>query len=62
MSAPDGLIAVRDAHQFDEGVLKTYLSRFLPGFEGTITVSQFKGGQSNPTFHISTPEKAYVLT
>ena len=61
MSKSDGLIAVRDTHRFDEEVLKTHLSGFIPGFDGPISVSQFKGGQSNPTFHISTPEKAYVL-
>jgi len=61
VNKPNGLVAVRDAHRFDEAVLKAYLSRFLPDFEGPISVSQFKGGQSNPTFYISTLEKAYVL-
>lgn len=61
MSQPKGLIAVRDAHQFDEAVLKAYLSEYIPDFGGSISVSQFKGGHSNPTFYISTPEKAYVV-
>ena len=61
VATPDGLVAVRDAHRFDEAILKTYLSGFLPDFDGPIAVSQFKGGQSNPTFYISTRGKAYVL-
>ncbi len=52
---------VRDAHRFDEAGLKKYLGRFLPGFDGPMSVSQFKGGQSNPTFHISISSKEYVL-
>src|SRR4029077_11600897 len=31
------------------------------GFAGPITVQQFKGGQSNPTYLIETPARRYVL-
>ncbi len=31
------------------------------GFAGPLTVEQFKGGQSNPTYRLTTPERAYVL-
>jgi len=61
VSEAKGLMPVRDAHRFDEAVLKKYLGRFLPGFDGPMSVSQFKGGQSNPTFHISISNKEYVL-
>ncbi len=61
MSKPKGLIAVRDAHQFDEAVLKAYLREYISDFGGPISVSQFKGGHSNPTFYISTLENAYVV-
>ena len=30
-------------------------------YEGPLTVKQFEGGQSNPTFQLLTPEKTYVL-
>jgi aminoglycoside phosphotransferase (APT) family kinase protein len=31
------------------------------GFKGPLTVSQFKGGQSNPTYLLTTPARRYVL-
>jgi aminoglycoside phosphotransferase (APT) family kinase protein len=61
MKLPKGLIPVREAHRFDEDVLSAYLSRYLPEFDGSLSVSQFKGGQSNPTFHIRIASKEYVL-
>lgn len=33
----------------------------VPGFSGPIRVSKFAGGQSNPTFRVSTPARDYVL-
>jgi aminoglycoside phosphotransferase (APT) family kinase protein len=33
----------------------------VDGFEGPLTVEQFKGGQSNPTYKIVTPARSYVL-
>lgn len=53
--------AVRDVHRFDENALAAYLSAALPGFRGPVTIKQFKGGQSNPTFLIDTPDRRYVL-
>lgn len=44
------LTSVRDAHRFDEGALLKYLTEHVPGFDGPLTVRQFEGGQSNPTF------------
>ena len=31
------------------------------GFEGPLTYAKFAGGQSNPTYRIDTPARAYVL-
>jgi len=56
-----GLEPVRDTHRFEEDVLQSYLGKVLPDFAGPMSVLQFSGGQSNPTFHISTAEKAVVL-
>ncbi|RJF88159.1 phosphotransferase family protein [Oleomonas cavernae] len=53
--------AVREAHRFDEGRLAEYLKGAVPGFAGPLTVTQFKGGQSNPTFLLATPARRYVL-
>jgi aminoglycoside phosphotransferase (APT) family kinase protein len=48
-----GTMPVRDKHSFDVGALGRYLDRTIPGFEGPPVVSQFKGGQSNPTFLVT---------
>lgn len=55
------LIPVLANHRFDEDVLRRYLEAKLPGFRGPLQVRQFVGGQSNPTYHLQTPEQAYVL-
>ncbi len=49
------------AHRFDEARLTDFLATELPGFAGPLTVRQFQGGQSNPTFHLHTPGAEYVL-
>lgn len=46
---------------FDESALTRYMETHVDGFAGPITVKKFKGGQSNPTYLISTPNKKYVL-
>src|SRR5437868_11222304 len=33
----------------------------VEGFAGPLTVLQFKGGQSNPTYQINTPNRSYVM-
>jgi aminoglycoside phosphotransferase (APT) family kinase protein len=52
---------VAPALAFDTARLDAYLSARLPGFAGPVTVRQFKGGQSNPTYLIKTPARGYVL-
>ena len=60
-SAFSGTREVAERLQFDVGRLETYLSEHVPGFAGPVLVSQFKGGQSNPTYLIDTPLRRYVL-
>jgi aminoglycoside phosphotransferase (APT) family kinase protein len=55
------LVPVLEQHRFDEAALLRYLSTQLPGFRGPLTVQQFQGGQSNPTYHLATPTHSYVL-
>ncbi len=50
-----------DSHAFDNAALQAHLERELPGFAGPLTVEQFKGGQSNPTYKLLTPGAAYVM-
>lgn len=53
--------AVRDAHRFDEAQLAAWMKKHVDGFHGPLTVEQFKGGQSNPTYRLVTPSRSYVL-
>ena len=52
---------VAERLRFDVGRLESYLRDCVEGFAGPITVQQFKGGQSNPTYLIETPARRYVL-
>ncbi|MGB5491015.1 MAG: phosphotransferase family protein [Woeseiaceae bacterium] len=56
-----GTREVSDAHRFDEQRLLDYLSSHVEGFCGPLTVSQFKGGQSNPTYMLNAGSGRYVL-
>lgn len=55
------LTAVREAHRFDEAALGRYLAEHLPDCSGALTVRQFEGGQSNPTFQLEADGALYVL-
>ncbi len=52
---------VRDAYRFDEARLAAWMTAHVDGFAGPLSVAQFKGGQSNPTYKITTPDRSYVL-
>jgi aminoglycoside phosphotransferase (APT) family kinase protein len=52
---------VREAHRFDETRLAQWLGRHVAGYLGPLKVEQFQGGQSNPTYLLTTPERRYVL-
>ena len=56
-----GTREVREAHRFDEAALDAYLRGHVEGYKGPLSVEQFKGGQSNPTYKLVTPSHAYVL-
>ena len=49
------------ALKFDAAALEEYLTREIEGFAGPLEVRQFRGGQSNPTYLLETPARAYVL-
>ena len=59
--ANSGTTAVREAHRFDEAALARWLETNVEGYTGPLTVEQFKGGQSNPTYKLVTPGRSYVL-
>jgi aminoglycoside phosphotransferase (APT) family kinase protein len=52
---------VTERHRFDVARLADYLTRHLPGFSGPLEVKQFQGGQSNPTYLLTTPNRRYVM-
>ncbi|MCA3180685.1 MAG: phosphotransferase family protein [Burkholderiales bacterium] len=56
-----GTTPVAERHRFDAGALETWMRTNVEGFAGPLTVEQFKGGQSNPTFRLTTPSRAYVM-
>jgi aminoglycoside phosphotransferase (APT) family kinase protein len=58
--APD-TVEVLPTHRFDIGVLERYLTDHVEGFAGPLGVRQFRGGQSNPTYFLTTPRATYVL-
>ncbi len=56
-----GTKPVAASHAFDVAALEAYLHAHLGGFTGPLTVEQFKGGQSNPTYKLVTPGASYVM-
>lgn len=52
---------VTEALRFDTGRLSAYLADRIEGFQGPLEVRQFRGGQSNPTYQLITPNRDYVL-
>jgi aminoglycoside phosphotransferase (APT) family kinase protein len=47
--------------QLDTKRLNEYLADHIPGFTLPVEAQKFEGGQSNPTFKLSTPNESYVL-
>ena len=56
-----GTREVSDAHRFDTVALEQWLRQHMAGFEGPLQVEMFKGGQSNPTYKLNTPNASYVM-
>ena len=56
-----GMTDVRAGFGFDVDRLAEWMLAHVEGFEGPITVRQFTGGQSNPTYQLATPMRRYVL-
>jgi aminoglycoside phosphotransferase (APT) family kinase protein len=57
---PSATIPVREAHVLDVARLEGWLTGQLPHAR-PLTIQQFSGGQSNPTYLLSTPGGRYVL-
>ena len=56
-----GTREVDPRYALDQPKLEAWLADHVPGYAGPLTIRQFKGGQSNPTYELTTPTAAYVL-
>ncbi len=56
-----GTAEVREQHRFDESSLLNWMKNNVDGFSGPLSIEQFKGGQSNPTYKLITPGHSYVM-
>lgn len=59
--AYSGTTEVRPQHRFEVAPLDAWMRATVEGYSGPLTVTQFKGGQSNPTYLLETPGRRYVL-
>ena len=60
--ANTGTRDVSERLRFDVDPLEQWMADHVEGFAGPLTVSQFKGGQSNPTYRLDTPSgRSFVL-
>lgn len=53
--------AVPQSQAFDQDALANWLQCNVDGYHGALQVLAFKGGQSNPTYKLITPERTYVM-
>lgn len=53
--------AVREGYEIDGARLAEYLRSRIEGWRGPLTVRQFAGGQSNPTYLLTAGDREYVL-
>ena len=57
-----GTKPVEERHRIDEAAASTrWMRDHVEGYQGPLTVLQFKGGQSNPTYRLDTPGRSYVM-
>ncbi|WP_426028933.1 phosphotransferase family protein [Brevundimonas sp. TWP2-3-4b2] len=56
-----GTREVDPRHALDEVALDRWLTAHVEDYAGPLTLRQFKGGQSNPTYELATAERTYVL-
>jgi len=59
--ANTGTTPVREGYEVDLDRLTAWMDANVEGFAGPLKIEQFKGGQSNPTYKLTTPGAKYVL-
>lgn len=61
IQANSGTTSVRPGYSFDPVPLDAWMRGQVDGYAGPLHIEQFKGGQSNPTYKLVTPDRSYVL-
>lgn len=56
-----GTTDVPERDRLDETALTAWMRDHVEGFSGPLTLAKFRGGQSNPTYRVDTPNRSYVL-
>ena len=56
-----GVKPVEERHRIDAARLDAWMRANVEGYAGDLVVEQFKGGQSNPTYRLSSGGKRYAL-
>jgi len=56
-----GTTPVRAGFDFDRTAMDRWMAANVAGYAGPLSVEQFKGGQSNPTYKLITSSRTYVL-
>ena len=56
-----GVIEVPDHDRLDLNRVAAWMVANVEGFAGSLSYVRFAGGQSNPTYRLDTPGRAYVL-
>ena len=56
-----GTKPVAERQKVDLPALARYMQEHVEGYSGDLTIEQFKGGQSNPTFKLTAGKHSYVL-
>jgi len=60
-TAFSGTREVDPRYRLDTATLGVWMAGHVEGYAGPLTIRQFKGGQSNPTYELTTPGATYVL-
>ncbi|HVF37429.1 MAG TPA: phosphotransferase family protein [Sphingomicrobium sp.] len=58
--ANTGTRDVSERLRFDVAALERWMTEHVAGFAGQLSISQFKGGQSNPTYRLDTPSRSGI--
>ncbi len=56
-----GTEPMRRGLELDPMAVEKFFKDIFPDFKGSIQITQFKGGQSNPTYRVTSKDRAWVI-